>query len=453
MMLYGLEFLIRQSLIWLAFLMFYQLFLNKNDNWPLKRSYLITTYLLGWMIPWLPNLASSPTAHQVFLTVPDLNWSSPLVDTKLELTGPVTSSGSIWSIWNVLIVVYLAGVLWQIGQLLRNYWRIIRWKRTGSQSRYQNYLVVKHPGIDVPFASLTTIFLPVSCSPREEDIICLHESIHLGLHHARERIPLLIGQALLWFHPLQWLFLHRLAELQEYEADHGVLKQYALREYGQLLIRASMLIGHHPGTGFFSSPLKKRIETMKRKKVNGHWRKGHTIVILFLTIGLIVSCSDLVRNSEVTDPIVLSAHQADRAPVLKENTPSEGDVDPWSRTLKMIYETIKYPKEARSAGAAGLFKASFIVDESGVMKSLEVGPAEEITDGEGAVKIVVVGYTDNSSQSSDSSPIIDLGEVSEIFEEEIKRTLRTLPEWEAAQHQGKAVSVRIHLYFKYLLEN
>jgi len=305
-----LEFFIRLSLIWALLLLFYQWVLANNDNWRLKRAFLLGAYLLGWIIPALPTVFSSSSMPELSLTVGGMEKIvSGQTDLDTTQQAPIN-----WRTEDVIFFPYLVVVLWHVVRLTGQYLRLQYWIRTGRRSHFRSHGVIYHKKIVAPFAALNTIFLPEKTEPAAVGMICLHESIHLKNNHLPERIPLVLGQLFLWFHPLQWWYLRRQEAVQEYEVDEEVIREYTPSAYGRLLIQSSMM----PLTWYpqlFSSPLKKRIDMMLKKKNKRPWQKWQSLVLGALLPLMIIGCSDLVEGV-TPDRSPMLTTEVDQPPVL-----------------------------------------------------------------------------------------------------------------------------------------
>lgn len=438
------EYLIRLSFIWTALLLFYQWSLAKSDQWKGKRAYLAGAYLLGWLIPLLPALIVSSSVPQ--LGVSPFGQATVFIFTDNQSEGG--NAVFSWSWVPFFLILYLAGVTWQSGRLLFHFFQLLYWKKSGRRSFFRSFLVIRHNQVASPFAGMNAIFLPIDQDPDTEEMICLHESIHLMKRHNIERIPLLLGSILLWFHPLQWIFSHWQRELQEFEADEGVIREFPLRDYGQLLIQASMTSKIYQGLGLFSSPLKKRIHMMTKRKISKSLKKSHYLLLTLLLGFLVVNCSDLVEQVDLNEKTEFLTTEVDQTPTLKAISSSDEAASPHRILLEHVYREIRYPVVARNGGMEGTFQAAFTIDENGKMQSLTAKaiPKEEV---DKDLRIVVVGYGNTNEKNT---AVQERASMISALEREIERTLSTLPDWNPAFHGGKPVPVRMNLFFEYKLE-
>lgn len=454
------DYLLRLSIIWGALLVYYHFFLAKNHNWELRRAYLFSTYLLGISIPLLPalELTQFPEAMPDLSVIPNFTFETQVA----PLEAP-ESTGLSW--WFALPLLYSLGVVFQLGLLLKNSWQIWRWKQIGEQSSFGRYDIVEHHSIPSPFAGWRTIFLPLKLEDDLQSVACLHEAAHLSSNHNLERLPIVLGQILFWFHPLQWYYNHALSTVQEYQADEAVLQHIPTKTYGHILIQQSMQPMHQWQAGLFASPLKQRINMMVSKKNKQPWRLPQLGLFLGLLGLLVFSCSDMMSPAGPDYENVISHLEADQAPVLVTSNDEAPTKNSFNETLiRTIYSSIKYPAAARSNGTEGAIIANFIVDEqgklnaltfgtrngyfkadlTGTVKALEVKPANFTgTDNE----LVIVGYSNTEGKTA-----TEASENLQILVEEVTRVMTALPDWKPAIKDGKAVPVSVELAFRYKLE-
>lgn len=447
-----LTYLLRLTTIWFLLIGFYQLIIIHKHNWFFRRYFLILSYLLGVILPLLPSLGAVP--YENALNVSGIIAIGETIGTTQPTVPQTAPSQYVWIVI-FLLGLYIVYSLFRLSRLFFSHFTIWKWSKTGKISRYRSFQVVTHEQISTPFAALRAIFLPKSIDPKEKEMICLHESIHLRSAHNLERLLLQIGGIILWFHPLQWIFESLLEEVQEFEADEGVLQEFPAAQYGRLLIQTSMLPNIvHGQPGIFSSPLKKRISMMVKNKDYRPLQFRHSLSLLALVMLLTFSCSDLFKNQ--TDSIFAST-EVDHAASLVVPIEQEG-MNPSKFLLQSIYTEIKYPAAARNTGTEGLFKADLFIDEQGNLTDLYIREANEAVKNnkksndaeewnDANKKIVVVGYGSYSASEE-----VDMDGL-EALKKELDRVIRNLGPWQPAIKDGNPVSSRNYLTFRYRLED
>lgn len=435
------DYLLRLSIIWSALLLYYHFFLAKNHNWQLRRVYLFSTYLLGIIIPLLPALQISqlPEVLPDLSVIPNFTFEASAV----QLEGAESSTTS-W--WLTAPLLYGIGVLIQLCLFLKNSWQIWRWKQIGEQRSFGRYAIVEHPSIPSPFAGWRTIFLPRKLDNELQSVACLHEAAHLRSHHNLERLPLVLGQILFWFHPLQWYYNHALSTVQEYQADEAVLQHIPTKTYGHILIQQSMQPTHQWQAGLFASPLKQRINMMVSQKNKQPWRLPQMGLFLGLLGLLVFSCSDFASGIKPGSEEIISYLEADQVPILVTSKEAPPEKSPFNRAiLENIYRNIKYPKAARQAGLTGYVWAKFVIDENGKLQELKFETQEGVATKDFQT-VVVTGY--GTAKATGETGSVDM----DILAEEVQRVISELPDWKPALKDGKPVPVRMDMGVIFRLE-
>lgn len=441
--------------------MYYQIFMASNHNWRLRRGYLLFTYLLGICIPLLPalDLNSLPPA------LPNLQISSGIIF-EAPVQAVASGEAATYSPFNFIFLIYGLGVLFQLLKLLSYSIKIWHWKRQGHRSQFRHFTLIEHHSIPSPFAGWSAIFLPQQLDEELQSVACLHEAAHLQSHHNLERFPLVLGQILFWFHPLQWYYTHCLVAVQEFQADEAVLQHIPTKRYGHILIQQSMLPLQTWQAGLFASPLKQRINMMVNKKHSRPWRLSQVGLFMGLLSLLVFSCSDLVSTVQSEYNDVISYVEADQVPILVTSEETTAPKSPIDRTfLESVYRNIKYPAPARKGGLEGSVVAQFIIGEEGKLKVsfLNTRDGTYAVDKRGTLKfspvstkfnaslpdqdeIVVVGYAVQGQE--EASADADM----EILVKEVQRVIGELPDWKPAMKDGKAIPVAMHLEVRFKLE-
>jgi beta-lactamase regulating signal transducer with metallopeptidase domain len=432
-----LEFILRSTVIWGALLGYYYLVLHRNDNWRLRRLFLLFAWGAGLLIPLLPALSVAPEMPSVRLLVPEVlstAQAAPVVAPSEVATG--------WSVVPILLGGYLLGVAIVLARTLVQGLRVMQWSREGKKTVHGGVSVVRHHAVRSPFAAWGKVFLPAEGLAAElENIALIHETAHLRQRHHYDTILMMIGRIVCWFHPLQWVFSRLLSDLHEYEADAAVTQLVPVRTYGLHLLQSSL--APTGALGLFSSPLKKRITMMTKTKVRQPLRALSLIGLIFLMAILVISCSDLTEEVLI-EPDPLEQLEIQDLPIIAPL----GEVDDrfdGEQLLQKVYREIRYPAEARSAGMTAAVQVELLVGTEGELidvLTVNVTP-EELPKGE---YFVITGYgsdpQDGSSKQNHS-----------ILSEEVTRTLETIAPYDVIMEDGAPTAYRLLLAFQFKLEN
>ncbi len=440
-------FLIRLSAIWSLLLLFYFLALGKNDNWPLKRYFLLAAYVLGLVLPLLPTVFENTTIESY--TLGNQIASSPfLVNPLIDVVE--TNTATFWNWQTILMSTYLAICLGLVIRMMRSFLLLRHWRIHGKESSFEGYSVIQHAQVRTPMAGFNTIFLPLNSDGDamnrvSTEMAILHEKTHLQQGHQWERLPLLLGHIFFWFHPLQWLFQHFQEQVQEYEVDEGVLQCFSLKQYGKLLIQGSIAstMSWHPN--LFSSPLKNRIDMMCKPKNKQSWRFYHTIALSLLLGFIIVSCTDVVDNQSLEQTSIFPEAEVDQpAYVIHEEFGSDQAMEAFYNT---VGRAIKYPKEARVNSITGQFTATFTIGQNGDLKNMRFDLPYK---GDPENELVVTGYR-TEEKANNKLSASQTKELKALIEKEISTVISDI-EWKPAMKNGKAVSSTKQSLFKFRLD-
>ncbi|MTB51571.1 M56 family metallopeptidase [Lewinella sp. W8] len=435
------EFILRATLIWGALLAYYYVVLHRNDHWRLRRLFLLFAWAAGMLIPLLPALSVAPEMPTVRLFVPE--------GIGAVSSGPVAAAGSPateWSVLPLLLLVYLLGAATVLARTLVQSWRVWQWTREGEKSTYGGVEVVRHAAIRSPFAGWGRVFLPAAgLGSTLENIALIHETAHLRQRHHYDTILMMIGRIIWWFHPLQWVFHRLLADLHEYEADAAVTQSVPVRTYGLHLLQSSL--APTGALGLFSSPLKKRITMMTKTKVRQPLRALSIGGLTLLLAVLVVACSDLTEDvlPKESTPVVEGfpneeMMQLYAVPSGAEDVPGAiGGED----LLRLVYQNVKYPAEARAAGLTGAATATVTVGTRGEIldiTTVRVQP-EELEPNQ---YFVIVGYSDQPAKAAG----LDNG----LFSEEVIRTIKSIGKFSPVIVDGVPEPYQLQMGFRFTLE-
>jgi len=291
-----------------------------------------------------------------------------------------------------------------------------------------------------PFSFFGFVFIPEQMlSGKKLQYVLVHEQAHIQKNHSLDLIFVELLTLVFWFHPAIW-YLRREIKLQhEFEADSFVLKQKMEKTtYQKMLLDMSF-----PGSPltianpFNYSPLKKRIMMMNKKFQVSYTKAIFSmlaIIPLFAIAVILQSCEekspeDLEKKEEVTtetkDDEVRGEVSED---IEKEDDEASGyiftevDKEPsfpggMQEMMSFLQENLVYPEESRNAGEEGTVFVTFVVKSDGSIANVEV----------------VQG-------------------VSTELDEEAKRVVKMMPEWEPGKFDGETVNTQFTLPVRFALD-
>ncbi len=426
------RFLLEATLVWAALLLFYLVAFHRNAHWRVRRRFLLTAFGLGVLIPLLPAISLSGPVAAARLPADLVGYIIPTAG-----AAPITAADSPAYTWvEVTLAIWAAGALLYLTIAVFGLLRHLR-PAAPIREMYAGFRVIRSARVSAPYAAFGRIYLPTALPPALERTALLHEAAHLRHGHPYERLLLLAGTAVFWFHPLSWVYARLLSEVHEYEADAEVTRHIPVKTYGRQLLQATLAPRLVPA--LFSSPLKKRIMMLTKNDLSRKISPGRWAVLLTLMLGLLVACSDGPEDfdlpSQNEPPLTFTLAQMQNpngAPTLADDrAPS---------FVQAIYESIQYPAAARKRNMVGTVSAELTISETGaVLDVLTIRqPVSEDN------RLVIIGYGEGGEPTS--------GEGSTYFTDEVQRVLTELGPFHPAMVDGNPHASRIVMDFAFNLE-
>lgn len=258
-------YLLKASLVLAVFYLFYRVALRDGTLLRLNRAVLLGSVAASFVLPCaVITFHRGRTLAEVTQVTDLMAASQPLLTDVLSLSAPVVKP-ALWL--NLVALVYLVGVVWVLGRLLRSICHVRRILRSGepvSQEDGIRVYIVDHDIIAFSWMRNIVISRADWQSGRRE--IFDHESAHVRLHHSRDLLLVDIAAALQWFNPFIWMLREDLCAVHEFQADAAVLERGADRKgYLFLLVqKAAAQRGYTIANSFSDSVLKDRVRMMSR---------------------------------------------------------------------------------------------------------------------------------------------------------------------------------------------
>ena len=283
----------------LVFLLAYDLFLKKETFFQWNRTYLLGTFALSIILPWVKVEAlttSMPEGLQtttVFLT---------------QLNGVVLGPGAEET--SILQQISWPYLVLGLGSLLATIWfayKLVQIKRLRHKSaveHYREFTKVTVPQSASAFSFFRSIFMGEEIQKDKEANILAHELVHVKQWHSLDLLFFELARIVFWFNPLVYIYQNRVAELHEFIADERAVKHNKADHFEMLLSQAFHTQNISFVNQFFNrSLIKKRIVMLQKKKSKAVWQLKYAL-LLPLVLGMLVytSCesekSNTVSDSE-----------------------------------------------------------------------------------------------------------------------------------------------------------
>jgi beta-lactamase regulating signal transducer with metallopeptidase domain len=322
-----LHYLLQTQIAWLFFYGLYVATLSRETFFRLNRFYLLTTLLLGILLPLIPMVVDFPSSQ----ISPIL---SPVVGSAVEWT-PVfraDTEGSFFSIEKIIFGIYSLGFAVALARFLTGLQQIFRLYKNGEHENWDGSTLIYTEDIHLPFSFFKWIFInPQIIDFADYQHIMKHEQAHVRQRHSVDMLFLAMVGIAFWWSPMVYFYKKSLRNVHEYLADASVLSDVPLPDYGALLLRQADHNSAFPlANHFIFSQLKKRFLMMTRKPSASFATAKYVfaapiIVLLFVAFAkpdkpvLATDASQFTSFSDVSTPILLE--NAPNTPVLPKNKP------------------------------------------------------------------------------------------------------------------------------------
>lgn len=256
------------------------------------------------------------------------------------------------------------------------------------------------------YSFFNRIVLELGLGQEEENTILEHEKIHCKLKHSVDVILYELYAIMLWINPLYHLLKTDLKMTHEQEVDAFMFEKHGTSYINLLLNKTfgTSSISYVLTNQFYdASKLKKRILIMKEKSKN-RWALLLIIPVLGVSAAL-VSFKDTDIKEEVAKEIVLGDQF--------QNASFKGGMP---ALIEYFQKNIKYPKKAEKDNIQGKVMVGFTVNK------------------DGSIDDVTIKKSENN-----------------IFDAEALRVVKSMPNWNPATKDGKAVTSQMVLPIQFKL--
>lgn len=251
------QYLLNATAIWLISLLAFDIFLRKESYHGYNRFYLLSTFILGLVVPLLqlmPDSYLKPALQEPVERV--INVKEQVVN---------TAAGTTIDVQQWLWIVYLAGVGISISFLIAEVIKLISYYQGANKWKQGNWTIVETGKEHAPFSFMRILFVRSArqYNDAEWQMLFNHEQQHARRLHLIDLLLMQLSKIVFWFHPLVYIYHRRLLMVHEYQADS--VKTVSPSEYGHFLVEQAVL-GAAPvlSHSFNRSPIKKRIVMLTR---------------------------------------------------------------------------------------------------------------------------------------------------------------------------------------------
>ncbi len=413
------------TLCWL----FEKFVLNNDQSFNFRRTFLLFSLIFVPILPFLsfPSISAISTFYYPeVLIVP-----GTLIN---ENVNGLTLENQFFSISNILLAIYLIGVLISMLFFLTGLYKIISSIRRSQKEVLLGYTLIKDSSSQDPYSFFRYINLGKfnPDTSEEKQTILGHELVHVRQWHSVDTIIASLLTIVFWFLPPIHFLKYRLQLIHEYIADEEASKMTSVKSYCQLLLKQTQRESRlHIANTFYFKPLKNRIMMMLNKNQIKNSITKKFLIIPFLAICLTTILISQSSNIEIpaapqapkqpaaaaspTPPAMLAppSPSAPPAPSTQPSPPApptppapvaqneieemprfyskecekmsnteQRNVCAQTKLIQFIYKSLKYPANARVNNIEGTVIVQFMVEKDGSISEIEVlkSPDEELAE-------------------------------------------------------------------------
>ena len=448
-------YILKSSVCLVLFYLFFRVLLSKETFHRFNRVALLGVLFLSLLIPFIEVTTNHQVeVQQTMLTIEQVLLMAEMEPATVDATGGVAVHEVASLSWiEILLLVYLAGIIFFACRNLYSLIRLFRLIHSGKREKLENgTTLVVHEQEIAPFSWMK--YIVISRKDLEENgrEILIHEAAHIRHRHS---IDLLVADICIffqWFNPGAWLLKQELQNIHEYEADETVINEGVnAKEYQLLLIKKAVGTRlYSMANSFNHSKLKKRITMMLKEKSSPWARLKYLYVLPVAAIAVtafarpevsdkvekissvkvndlaaivetkvVESAGDTTKPADVKYVPAEVRKQLKGTPVFEvaEEMP-EFPGGGMSAFMDYIKTNMRYPASAKENGTQGRVTVQFVVDEDGSIKDSKV-----------------------------------LRSVDKDMDAEALRLINTMPKWKPGRQKGQPVAVKFTVPVMFRLDD
>jgi beta-lactamase regulating signal transducer with metallopeptidase domain len=302
-------FIIKSSLSLLFLYGLYWFLLRKEKFFIFNRYFLIISIVFSLVVPniTLPiNLKMRQNLGKIISTAnygnPKVAFAQNILTNNIYQPQDIKQASGI-SISNILLVIYISGVILLLFRFLKNIFAILYQVKSSEKANYQGYRIILSESQTNPHCFYNTIF--VNKQDYIEDKIDIdllnHELEHIKQLHTLDILFIELIKSLYWFNPILLLYRKAISVNHEYLADQGVvLNQSDIISYTNKLLSSLVCKKSSPLTsGFNHSLIKKRVLMITKSSSKSALPRVKIIIALCLILlyFIVLSCKYSTNKS------------------------------------------------------------------------------------------------------------------------------------------------------------
>ncbi|WP_423997470.1 TonB family protein [Maribacter sp. IgM3_T14_3] len=406
----------------LLFLVIYDFFLKKETFFQWNRVYLIGTFVLSLVLPWVKIEAFKQQVPQTIARYPEYLWGLQNEAVVVQVQESVS--------WNL---TWQEGVFYG-GMLLASLFFILKirqlylLRKSGEKISYPLFTQIVIENSSIAFSFFKSIFIGDKVLKMKHDAIIAHELVHIKQRHTYDLLFFEFMRIVGWFNPLVYVYQNRISELHEFIADVQVSKEHKSDHYEQLLAQVFQTEHISFINQFFTQSLiKKRIIMLQKSKSKKVWQLKYLLLVpMVLGMLLYTSCEvdpksdskETIDSTSLKSSLEFSYAVVDEAPIFPGCEDAEDKRACFNEKIQQhIGKHFNYPQEAQDANIEGRVSVMFNINSEGIIENIKLrGPDK-------------------------------------LLEDEVERIIKRLPKMTPGKNDGVAVNVPFSIPVQFKLDD
>ena len=349
-----------------------------------------------------------PLVHFTGGTNPTVDMVRQTVQLPEVLINGDASEQSIWSWADIMICIYIIGVVAIF------FMTVVQTVRLTKQLRQCEHITDNRGNTIVltdcatsPFCLFHYIVMSRDDYANNRSFILTHEQEHIRLGHCIDLIILQVATIIQWFNPFVWLTGKNLKAIHEFEVDEAVLnKGIDATQYQKFLVVKAVGNRLQPfANNLNKESLKRRIIMMNQKRSNRWMMLKALLVIPVATLAVSVFANGTNASETPKEPHPQKTTQTKIHDAVEEMPEFNGGQ---LAMMEFLMNNMKYPQAAVKAKQQGKAIVGFVVRKDGTVSDVHITKS--------------AGHA--------------------VLDEEAIRVVKAMPAWKPGKQKGEPVNVK-----------
>jgi len=285
------QYILESIAFQLVCLVIYDFLFKRETFFQWNRAYLIGSYILSMVLPWVKIEALKTTVPQEFYKYPEFMWG--VNDAVVAVSGESSFAVS----WEYVLLfggMLLAALLFGFKIL-----QIQRLRKEGEVHFFSDFTKIIISNSNAAFSFFKSVFMGDKILESEQENIIQHELVHIKQRHSWDLFFFELMRIVGWFNPLVYIYQSRISELHEFIADAQVAKTNKKKQYQLLLSKVFQTENISFINQFFKSSLiKKRIVMLQKSKSRKIFKLKYILLMPIILGMLFYSSCEMDTNLE-----------------------------------------------------------------------------------------------------------------------------------------------------------